>query len=102
MNELWINAVITTQKGQAIAEIKAALAHLRQATLTETGCLRFEVLQHKACPESFTLWEGWKSEQDLHDHFQAPHTLAYLDRKLTEVVHIEKLFSPLDARSSTP
>ncbi len=97
MNELWVNAVITAQKGQAIAEIKAALEHLRQATLAEDGCLRFEILQHKASPESFTLWEGWKNEQALHDHFQAPHTLAYLDKKFTEVVNIEKLFSPINS-----
>ena len=94
MENLWVSAGIRLTKHADLAETKQALLALRDETLKEPGCLQFDILQQRDHPENFTLWEHWKREEDLQNHFREPHTTAYLARDLTEVVYIEKLNNP--------
>ncbi len=91
MGELWVSAGIEVNHGKPINEVRKALGALQHLTVEEEGCIRFEVLQHNDSPERFTLWEQWVDEAALKAHFEAPHTLAYLEKDYTRVCYIEKL-----------
>ena len=78
MNQLWISAGIRLTKNADPEETKRLLLNLREETLKETGCIKFDILQQRDNPESFTLWECWEKEEDLANHFKEPHTTAFL------------------------
>ena len=93
MGQLWINAGLVTEEGLDTDQVKQALHALSEETVKESGCVKFEVLQHQDNPSHFTLWEHWVNSDALSAHFEAEHTLAYLARNLTRVTYIEKLTS---------
>jgi quinol monooxygenase YgiN len=55
------------------------LRRLADATRGETGCLRFDVLQHTMRANHFTVVETWASQQAHDAHAAAPHTKQYRD-----------------------
>ena len=67
------------------------LNKLVKETVKEKGCQHFQILANKENPNHFTLWERWDNEDYLKSHFEKPHTKAYLAKKLTEIMDIEKL-----------
>jgi len=91
MSTLWVNAGLKNCSHKTHQEVRHALAALQEKTITEEGCVRFEVLQHIDNPQRFTLWEEWIDEDALNAHFKTRHTLHYLAMALTEVTYIEKL-----------
>ncbi|MEH6348184.1 MAG: putative quinol monooxygenase [Bermanella sp.] len=91
MKKLWISAGLITTQGQTALQVKEAIRLLHSKTIQETGCIRFEILQHQDTPTHFTLWEEWTNEAALQAHYDAPHTQAYFALSLTEVSYIEKL-----------
>ncbi|MBO1256329.1 antibiotic biosynthesis monooxygenase [Alteromonas sp. 5E99-2] len=91
MSTLWVSAGLKNCSNNTHEEVRGALETLQSKTVTESGCIRFDVLQNKANPHLFTLWEEWVNEDALTAHFKHKHTLDYLAMELTEVVYIEKL-----------
>jgi quinol monooxygenase YgiN len=63
-----------------------------EASRAEPGCLRFDVTQHTARGNHFTVVEVWVNQQALDRHAAAAHTKQYRD----EVQPISG--SPLDER----
>jgi quinol monooxygenase YgiN len=63
--------IIPTKKDDGIAAVKEISAPSR----TETGNLRYEVLQQKSRPNHLTLAEIWSSQKALEAHEVAAHTL---------------------------
>lgn len=55
------------------------LTRLAEASRTEQGCLRFDVLQHTMRANHFTVIEIWSSRKALDAHAAAPHTRQYRD-----------------------
>lgn len=91
MQILWVSAGIELTE---TAEEKATcleLDRLRHHTISEPGCLYFEIFRDQENPKRFTLWECWTGQEALDAHFQEPHTLDYLAKDLTRVVYVEKL-----------
>jgi quinol monooxygenase YgiN len=91
MSKLWISAGIELQDGADLNTVKSALNQLVIDTVKEPGCIKFEILQQQDKPECFTLWECWVNDDALKAHFEAPHTLSYLENNYTKVNYIERL-----------
>lgn len=89
--KLWISAGLKVVNGKSAEQTKQQLTILQQQTIKEEGCVFFDVLQSQEDPNLFTLWEEWINENALTNHFNQPHTKAYLAQSLTDVVYIEKL-----------
>lgn len=49
-------------------------------TRKEPGCLRFELDASLDSPTTFFLVELWKSEADLHLHFETDHVKSLLPK----------------------
>lgn len=82
----YVTAELRTKDVNRIAETKAALGDLCAATVGEIGCSLFIVHHDALTPTRFLLWERWDDEAALKLHFGLPHTRAYIERDLTEVV----------------
>ncbi|MCE2593648.1 antibiotic biosynthesis monooxygenase [Motilimonas cestriensis] len=91
MEQLWINATLTTLDNVTASDAYSALVKLAMETEKEPGCIYFKVLQHQAAPHKFTLWEQWVNEAALDKHFTLEHTKAYLSQNITVATNIEKL-----------
>lgn len=83
-----LTALLHTAKGQSPDAACAALRALEEVTRQEPGCLRFEVMQCREEPAAFILWEIFTSKEALDEHLAAPHTKAYFERRLTDIVQI--------------
>ena len=97
MNTFLVSAGLKTCVGKTNSQALVKLTQLQARTINEPGCIRFDLLQHRDNPALFTLWEEWRSEQDLQAHFKAALTLEYLALELTDVLYVEKLVRINDA-----
>ena len=90
------NAVIVVSHvdigGGGQVDVPAMLRRLAEASRAEPGCLRFDVTQHTARANHFTVVEVWEDQQALDRHAAAAHTKQYRD----DVQPVSG--SPLDAR----
>ena len=50
-----------------------------EASIKEPGNLRFDVLQARACPTQFMLYEVYESDEDAAAHKQTPHYQVWRD-----------------------
>ena len=41
-----------------------------EPSISEDGCIHYELLQNPYNPQLFTFYEKWKSQEDLEEHFQ--------------------------------
>ena len=55
------------------------LKRLAEASRSEKGNVRFDVLQHTMRANHFTIVEGWQGQGALDAHAAAPHTKQYRD-----------------------
>lgn len=60
------------------AFIEATLDNHRES-LQEAGNLRFDVLQHRADPTSFTLYEAYETEDAAKKHKETAHYIQWRD-----------------------
>jgi quinol monooxygenase YgiN len=60
-------------------DVPAMLRKLTDASRAEQGSLRFDVLQHTARANHFTVVEVWADQQALDRHAAAAHTKQYRD-----------------------
>jgi quinol monooxygenase YgiN len=94
-----INAVVVVSHidigGGGKVDVPAMLTRLAEASRAEPGCLRFDVTQHTARANHFTVVEVWADQQALDRHAAAAHTRRYRD----EVQPVSG--SPLDERVYT-
>ena len=90
------NAVIVVSHvdigGGGKVDVPSMLTRLAEASRAEPGCLRFDVTQHTARANHFTVVEVWTDQQALDRHAAAAHTKQYRD----DVQPISG--SPLDER----
>jgi len=91
VTKLRVSAGIRVAEHKSPEQAKQALLKLAQYTIQEPECYQFDVLQDKADPYRFTLWECFENEAALAAHFQQPHTLEYLKQEWTEVEYSERL-----------
>ena len=77
------NAVVVVSHvdigGGGKIDVPALLRRLAEASRNEPGCLRFDVVQHTARANHFTVVEVWADQQALDRHVAAAHTKQYRD-----------------------
>jgi quinol monooxygenase YgiN len=71
---LRVVARVVTLPGKE-SQFKALALTLVEATLLETGCIKYELLQNLDDPTDFTFVEEWASDDAFNLHLQAPHFL---------------------------
>ncbi len=67
-------------KPDQIAQVRAILTALVEATRREPGCLSYELLQNHADATEFVFVERWASTTAEQAHFMTPHLLATLQQ----------------------
>jgi quinol monooxygenase YgiN len=72
-------AVVTHVDVSNAADTATLLKRLADASRTEPGCQRFDVLQHTMRANHFTVIETWASERAYDAHLAAAHTKQYRD-----------------------
>ena len=65
--------------GGGKVDVPAMLTKLAETSRGESGCLRFDVTQHTARANHFTVVEVWADQQALDRHAAAVHTKQYRD-----------------------
>ena len=68
-----INTVFYTMPPDREAEAEALLRELRDASLTEPGCLTFNVCRSIEAPNVFALYEEYRDQTALDAHFASEH-----------------------------
>jgi quinol monooxygenase YgiN len=81
--------------GPGGGDAPAMLRRQAEASRRDTGCLRFDVLQHTMRANHFTVIEAWAAQRDYDAHAAAMHSRQYRD-ELQPVAG-----SPLDERAFT-
>jgi (4S)-4-hydroxy-5-phosphonooxypentane-2,3-dione isomerase len=64
------------------AHVDAFIDNIRQhaqRSLTEPGCLRYDVLQDRTDPQTICLYEVFRSEADLDFHHQQDYYKRWMD-----------------------
>jgi len=59
------------------AQLEAAFDRVRQATLTEPGCLEYQAYLDRQEPGTVFLFERWDSEAALEAHFRTAHMAEF-------------------------
>jgi quinol monooxygenase YgiN len=79
-------------------EALALLKQLAEASRTDHGSIRFEVLQQSSRPNHFTLVELWQNQKALEAHTMAAHTRQFREQfqPLTGSLYDERLYLALD------
>jgi quinol monooxygenase YgiN len=62
------------------AEAAELLRHYREASRTDAGLVRLEVLQQRDRPDHFAIVETWQDQQSFEAHASAPHTRTLHER----------------------
>ncbi len=65
--------------------VKQELLALVTPTLTEPGCLNYNLHQSPDDKRLFMFYENWREKADLDRHFEMPH-LVELEGKLGEML----------------
>lgn len=64
-------------KPECIDAFKAETKKLAEGSRQEEGCLRYEILQNEKDATKFTIFEVYKTPNDLKIHQTKPHFLAF-------------------------
>lgn len=67
-------------KAEQISAFIAATRANHEASLRETGCLRFDVLQSADDPARFVLYEAYRSAADAAAHKETGHYLRWREQ----------------------
>ncbi len=69
--------VVFVAKDDSIAELKALLGTMVQASRVEDGSLLYNIYQLADKPTTFVVIESWESEEALEGHKNSPHYKHY-------------------------
>lgn len=76
MPNLTIVANITAESDK-IELVKTELEKLIPTTLTEEGCIQYDLHQDNDNPAQFVFFENWESRELWQAHMNAPHLAAH-------------------------
>lgn len=86
---LCLTVMILVRDPADVPRVRDLLSQQRRGSLTEPGCLKFDVYHSTAEPRRFVLVEHWASAEALEAHRVAeayttiykPHVLPLVDRE---------------------
>ena len=77
--QVWLMPVFTAKAGSE-ATLKEALLGLQSASRADAGCLEYTVFSDDQRADTFILFEGWASDEDLKAHNEEHHVKAFVAR----------------------
>jgi len=80
-------------KPETRAQVKQALLNLIPPTLTEEGCLNYDLHQDNTNPDRFFFYENWESRDHWLAHNASAHIAAH--RKANAGIIAEVIISEL-------
>lgn len=66
------NVTLNVNDAADVEKVKGLLADLAKSSLTEPGCVRFDVFHSRSQPQFFLLIEEWETAEHLVAHKEAP------------------------------
>ena len=60
------------------AALQTRLLEMAHKTITEPGCLRYDIHQDESDARHFILLESWEDQESLEAHMHAHHVQAFL------------------------
>lgn len=78
-SELTLVATLTA-KPDFSEELGNGLKALVEPTSREEGSLVYQVHRDNQDPNTWLIYERWRSRDDLDAHFKMPYTIAMMDR----------------------
>lgn len=69
--------VVFIAKNESIAELKALLTTMVEASRAENGCTLYNIYQLIDKPNTFVVVESWATEEALDGHKNSAHYLHY-------------------------
>lgn len=82
-----------------VEQVRALLPELREKSLSERGCLSYEVLASTAAPESIVLIERYRDAAAIEDHRNTSHYRSIVaERILPALTHRQvQVLSTIDS-----
>jgi quinol monooxygenase YgiN len=59
------------------SEAEAAFEEMRNATLSEPGCIEYQAYISRSEPGVFFMFEKWRDQAALDAHFTSPHMARF-------------------------
>jgi quinol monooxygenase YgiN len=72
-----VNAVIYTFPADKAEEAATLLRPLRDGSRAEAGCITFDVSRSNDDPNTYVLFEEWRDQAALDEHYQTEHFIRY-------------------------
>ena len=69
--------VVFVAKDENVAELKALLETMVEASRVEDGCLLYNIYQMKDKPNTFVVIETWENDKALDGHKNSAHYKYY-------------------------
>ena len=69
---IYNNVTLSVTDAANIDKVTALLADLAKSSLTEPGCVRFDIFHSQSDPQFFLLVEEWEADEHLVAHKEAP------------------------------
>jgi len=76
--QVWLMPVFTARAGSE-APLHEALVGLQSASRKDAGCLEYTVFSDDQRADTFILFEGWASHEDLKAHNEEDHVKEFVD-----------------------
>ena len=73
------NAAFFTARPNMSTVLGARLLELVPFTRQEPGCLRYEIHHSKDDPDSWFVYEDWRSPADFEAHMETPYVKAFMN-----------------------
>lgn len=69
--------VVFVAKDECIAELKALLITMIEASREEEGCMLYNIYQMQEKPNTFVVVETWENDEALKNHQNSDHYKHY-------------------------
>ncbi len=77
MRPLTNTAFFHAKPGQG-ETLGARLLELVEPSRKEPGCIRYDIFQSQDKPDTWFVYEDWRSPEDLEVHMRTPYVRAFL------------------------
>lgn len=74
------NIAFIRAKARQSEELGRRLLDLVEPSRQEPGCINYDLHRSESDPDSWCVYENWRSADDLAAHFTLPHMQAFITR----------------------
>ncbi|MDY7548215.1 putative quinol monooxygenase [Glaciimonas sp. Gout2] len=77
MSQIAVVSINTAKPGQE-KKMEAAMRALIAPSQRDPGFIQYDLHRDLDDPRTFVFFERWESRELLHQHFKAPHVIAWI------------------------